>query len=187
MQIKKVLHWAKELKFDGGVENTLNYDLRILGRKGVLSMNAVGGISQLAEIKRDIPKIMDAASFNSGYTYKEFDSKLDEVAAVSIGGLVAGKVLAKTGLLAIIAKFGKVIILGAVAAGAWLINLFRRRKNSDEDESEIASNQPNENIEEQSSISNEVNNEINEVSDRNSINENDADPDKIDENKVSEK
>jgi uncharacterized membrane-anchored protein len=28
---KKVLHWAKELKFDGGIENTLNYDLRILG------------------------------------------------------------------------------------------------------------------------------------------------------------
>jgi hypothetical protein len=116
-------------------------------------MNAVGGISQLAEIKKEIPKIMKSASFNSGYTYKEFDSKLDEVAAVSIGGLVAGKVLAKTGLLAIIAKFGKVIVLGAVAAGAWVINLFRRRKNTDDEVGESEDTNANSNYSSESNHS----------------------------------
>jgi uncharacterized membrane-anchored protein len=38
---KKVLHWAKELKFGEAQDNTLNYNVRILGRKGVMVLNAV--------------------------------------------------------------------------------------------------------------------------------------------------
>jgi uncharacterized membrane-anchored protein len=33
---RKILHWAKELKFEGGSENTLNYNIRILGEKEYL-------------------------------------------------------------------------------------------------------------------------------------------------------
>src|SRR6185295_16936245 len=35
------MYWAKELEF-GGEQHTLNYDVRVLGREGVLPMNAVG-------------------------------------------------------------------------------------------------------------------------------------------------
>ena len=34
----KVLHWAKELKVEGDEGNTLNYDVRVLGRKFLLFM-----------------------------------------------------------------------------------------------------------------------------------------------------
>ena len=37
----KKLYWAKELNFEGSELHTLNYDVRVLGREGVLSMNAV--------------------------------------------------------------------------------------------------------------------------------------------------
>ena len=33
--VAKKLHWAKELQFDGSAQRTLNYNVRVLGRKGV--------------------------------------------------------------------------------------------------------------------------------------------------------
>ncbi|MEI9946725.1 MAG: DUF2167 domain-containing protein [Chitinophagaceae bacterium] len=48
----KVLHWAKELQFGGEDLNTLNYDVRFLGRKGILSLNAVATIDQLPKVKK---------------------------------------------------------------------------------------------------------------------------------------
>jgi uncharacterized membrane-anchored protein len=57
---------------------------------------------------------------------------VDEVAAYTIGGLVAGKVLAKAGLFAVLAKFGKLIFIGIAAAGAGIWRWFRGRKKEKE-------------------------------------------------------
>lgn len=112
-----VLHWAKELKFGDATENTLNYNVRLLGRKGVLNLNAVGSVGQLAEVRTTIPAVIKSVSFSKGLQYADFDPKLDEVAAYGIGGLIAGKVLAKVGFFALILKFWKVLI--ALGAAAW--------------------------------------------------------------------
>ncbi|WP_165370557.1 DUF2167 domain-containing protein [Hymenobacter persicinus] len=112
-----VLHWAKELRFSTSPENTLNYNVRLLGRRGVLNLNAVGSMGQLPEIRRSIPALITSVEFAKGQQYADFDPKLDEVAAYGIGGLVAGKVLAKVGAFALLAKFWKVII--ALVAGGW--------------------------------------------------------------------
>jgi uncharacterized membrane-anchored protein len=109
---RKILHWAKEIKFGNSEINTLNYNVRVLGRKGVLILNAIATKADLPLVQKDISKVLDIVQFNEGYKYKDFDSSIDEVAAWTIGGLVAGKVLAKVGLFAIFAKFGKLIILG---------------------------------------------------------------------------
>lgn len=108
----KVLHWAKEFNFDGSDTNTLNYDLRVLGRKGMYNVSAVAMMEQLDVVKSSIPEIITSIQYNEGSKYSDFDSSVDEVAAWTIGGLVAGKVIAKTGLLAILAKFGKFIFIG---------------------------------------------------------------------------
>lgn len=116
----KVLHWAKELKFGKDEANTLNYDLRVLGRKGMYNISAVAGMDELAEVKASIPGILKSVEFNDGHKYLDFDADTDTVAAWTIGGLVAGKVLAKVGFFAIIAKFGKIIFLAIAAAFAGL-------------------------------------------------------------------
>lgn len=116
----KVLHWAKELKFGTDEANTLNYDLRVLGRKGMYNISAVAGMSELAEVKASIPGILKSVEFNQGHKYLDFDADTDTVAAWTIGGLVAGKVLAKVGFFAILAKFGKIIVIGIIAAFAGL-------------------------------------------------------------------
>ncbi len=123
---RKVLHWAKEIKFGDQEEdgNTLNYEIRILGRKGMVSLNAVGKMYELPTVNKDISKVLTAASFTEGNSYFDFDPKVDKVAAWTIGALVAGKLLAKAGLFAVILKFlaplWKFIVLAFVGVGAWI-------------------------------------------------------------------
>lgn len=112
----KKLHWAKELKFGDSEVNTLNYNIRILGRKGYLNMNAIGNMDALPRVKEDIRGILESVEFNQGFKYSDFNPDLDDVAAYGIGGLIAGKILAKAGFFALLLKFWKVIAIGAVAA-----------------------------------------------------------------------
>lgn len=130
----KILHWAKELQFGSNTDHTLNYDVRILGRKGILSLNAVATMGELNLVKADVPKVIHIANFTSGNTYGDFNPDVDEVAAWTIGGLVAGKLLAKVGLWAVIVKFGKFIILGIIAIGGWLFSRFRKKKEEQTEE-----------------------------------------------------
>jgi uncharacterized membrane-anchored protein len=130
---KKVLHWAKEIKFGTGeAGNTLNYDMRFLGRKGVLSLNAISGINQLELVKGNVAAITNAVSFNEGHRYEDFDSNVDEVAAWTLGGLVAGKVLAKAGFFAVILKFIKPILIGGAALATAIWRWFTGRQQKDE-------------------------------------------------------
>jgi uncharacterized membrane-anchored protein len=128
----KVLHWAKELTVAGDETNTLNYDVRVLGRKGVLSLNAVADMDQLEVVKKNIPAILKMASFGKGHTYSEFNPDVDEVAAWTIGGLVAGKILVKAGMLAGLLKFWKLIAIGLVAAGSFIWKFVRGKKQQPE-------------------------------------------------------
>jgi uncharacterized membrane-anchored protein len=43
--------FAKQLRTEGDSQNGLNYNIRVLGREGVLVLNAVAGIDQLAKVK----------------------------------------------------------------------------------------------------------------------------------------
>ena len=131
----KVLHWAKEYKGDGITEasgNTLNYEIRVLGRKGVLSLNAIGTMDQLAAVKKNIPGVLKMAQFDKGYKYEEFDSGIDNVAAWTIGGLVAGKLLVKAGAFVFLLKFWKLIVLGVVGAVAAVKRFLSGRKKENE-------------------------------------------------------
>lgn len=126
----KKLYWAKELKFGDSGEHTLNYSIRMLGRAGVLELNFVANMSQLAMINQNLHDVLAIPGFRAGHRYDEFNPDLDKVAAYGIGALIAGKVLAKTGLLvlliAFLKKFGIFIVIALGALGAKLL----RRKNT---------------------------------------------------------
>ncbi len=137
---KKILHWAKKLQFGDEAmdpnELTLNYDVRILGRKGVLSLNAVGSMDQLDDINQHIADVLNIATFKEGYAYSDFNPSVDKVAAYTVGGLIAGKLIAKTGILVLILKNIKLVIFALVG----FIGVFRKRiarlfsKNKHEDD-----------------------------------------------------
>ena len=131
-QTAKKLHWAKELEFDGKPEHTLNYDLRALGRRGVLKVNFVAGMDDLPVIRAVIPSVMEMAQFEQGARYTDYIPGTDKVAAYGIGGLIAGKLLAKAGILAggllLLKKLGVFIIIGLAAVGRAVSGMFGRKK-----------------------------------------------------------
>ncbi|TGL65353.1 DUF2167 domain-containing protein [Leptospira jelokensis] len=126
----KKLHWAKELKFEGDTVNTLNYNIRILGRKGILELNAISDIEKLKLVQNDIPAILASTEFNDGEKYSDYSPGIDKMAAYGIGGLIAGKVLAKAGFFALLLKFWKVIALGAVAALGFLKKILTKKADN---------------------------------------------------------
>lgn len=135
---RKMLHWAKKIQFGDEAlapdELTLNYDVRVLGRKGVLSMNAVASMGQLDSVNKHIPDVLAMASFKSGNAYSDFNPSMDKVAAYTVGGLIAGKLLAKTGILLLLLKNIKLVLLaigGLFAAfRKKLGGLFSRKKEA---------------------------------------------------------
>lgn len=127
------LYWAKQLKFSGGDEDTLNYNIRILGRRGVLVLNAVAAISQLPEIERKAPMILAALDFNPGNRYADFSEVAgDKVASYGIAALVAGGVAAKLGLFkglwVLLLGAKKFVIIGVIALAALVRKFFGKNK-----------------------------------------------------------
>jgi uncharacterized membrane-anchored protein len=128
----KKLYWAKEISSDAGESHSLNYDVRVLGREGVLSMEAVAPMDLMEQVRTDMRPLLEVAEFNEGYRYAEFNAKTDRMAEYGLGALIAGGVAAKLGLFgklfALLVAFKKVILVGLIAAGGWIAKLFGKKK-----------------------------------------------------------
>ena len=122
------IYWAKRLKFEGSPKDTVNYDVRVLGRSGYLSLNAVAGIDQLGTIKSEMPRMIELTEFDPGARYADYQAGSDKLAAYGIAALVAGGVAAKAGLFgklfAVLLAAKKFIVVILVALGAAVKKLF---------------------------------------------------------------
>ena len=129
------LYWAKEIAFGDDKEHTLNYNIRILGRRGVLVLNAVSGMQQLSSIEQQMPVIISCTDFNPGYRYSDYKVGMDKTAEYGIAALVAGGIAAKTGLftklLGLLLAAKKILIAALIALGAFLTKILKSRKNQD--------------------------------------------------------
>ena len=119
--------WAKQLRFEGSEQDTLNYNVRALGRRGVVQANFIAGMDQLSQVREAAPEVMDMIFFTSGNQYADYQDG-DRVAAYGIAGMVAGgAVLAKkTGLIALVLVFAKKFAVVGLAAAAGLFGAARK-------------------------------------------------------------
>jgi uncharacterized membrane-anchored protein len=128
------LYWAKQLKFEGETQDTLNYSIRMLGRKGVLELNAVASIEQFPEIDKQTPQILGMVDFKEGSRYGDFDPKVDKVATYGIAALVAGGIAAKLGFFKLfwvgLLAAKKFVIIGLIAVAAFIRKIFKRGGSS---------------------------------------------------------
>jgi uncharacterized membrane-anchored protein len=131
----KKLYWAKEIAFQGGEQHTLNYDVRVLGRRGFLSLNAVAGMSELGAVQSGMQQLLPSAEFDAGARYADYDSSSDKAAGYGIAALIGGGIAAKTGLLA---KLGALLIAGKkliiflfIGLAAFVRKLFGGGKDND--------------------------------------------------------
>lgn len=129
-------YWAKELKFGDSKEgNTLNYNLRILGRGGILELNAVAGMAQLKQIETATPDLLAMVDFNPGNHYADYKPGTDKVATYGLAALVAGGIAAKAGLfkglLVALLAMKKFLIVGAIAAFVLIKKIFGGKKSTE--------------------------------------------------------
>jgi uncharacterized membrane-anchored protein len=123
--------WARDIAFSGEKVDTLNYDLRLLNRQGVLVLNLVSHMDGLPEARAAAVDLSRTAAFDAGSRYEDYKSG-DKKAAYGVAGLVAAGLgvaaAQKFGLFAIgllLLKKGAVIIAAAFAgAAAWFRKLF---------------------------------------------------------------
>ena len=124
------LTWALNLGFTDGA--TINYDIRMLGRRGVMKATLIGSPETYAAAVPRTKQILAGYRFNAGDTYGEWKTG-DKVAAVGLAGLVAGGAAvaaSKTGLLAklglLFAKGGKAVIIGVIAVFAGIGSFIKK-------------------------------------------------------------
>lgn len=117
------MYWAKDLVFDGSDYHTLNYDMRVLGRRGVLTLSYVAGMDQLEEIRASRDEVLAMAEFTDGNRYADYQPG-DQKAEYGLAALVAGgaglAIAKKTGIIAMVLLALKkfwFIIAGVVIAG----------------------------------------------------------------------
>ncbi|MGK5032939.1 DUF2167 domain-containing protein [Janthinobacterium sp. DSP2-3-3] len=139
------LYWAKDLMVDGG-EHSLNYNVRVLGREGVLNLNAIASMQQIETIKKEMQQVTAFTEFTEGNRYTDFDSKTDKVAEYGLAALVAGGVASKLGLfgklLALLLAFKKVLLLAVVGGGAAIVKFLGGKRKDKQAPQPLAQAEP---------------------------------------------
>lgn len=117
------LYWARELQV--GNEHMVSYHIRVLGRQGILSMNAESSINNQALLINDMSKVLHTASFTEGNRYVDFNSKTDKVALWTVGTLVTGKIVDQTRIFALLGKYLNLIVSWLVVVIVLISNLLK--------------------------------------------------------------
>ena len=111
----------------------VNYNTLALGRYGYLSMNMVGDLKDLPDMKPHAKTLLNYLDFNEGKRYADFDSGTDKVAAVGLAALIAGAAF-KTGLLGKLWAFlipivmaGKKLLVFIVIGAAALLRWWKKK------------------------------------------------------------
>jgi uncharacterized membrane-anchored protein len=128
------LGWAIRVESDGG--QSVNYNTRLLGRKGIMSVNLVIDPEKLQATLPEYKQMLAKYDYKPGERYSEFKQgdKIAKygLAALVVGGAAAGA--AKLGLFGTIAVFfkkaWKLVIIAVVAIGAFLKRLILGRDKS---------------------------------------------------------
>lgn len=121
----KALHWPMAFRFGESEQHVLNYEVRLLGRKGVLCINAVGNISRLAEVRRQMPVLLQHITFTKGNRYIDYNPLTDRAGEWGIYNLATGKAWTAADLrhqLAIMVEF--LLICCVIGGGCYLVHYY---------------------------------------------------------------
>ncbi len=130
------LEWAIRGESEGSP--VINYNTRLLGRKGVMEVNLVIDPDKLNAALPQYQALLTDYSYKQGERYAEYRSG-DKLAKYGLAALITGgaaAVAVKTGLFAslvlLFKKGAKLIVIAVLAVGAWLKKLFTGGRKSQE-------------------------------------------------------
>ena len=126
----KSLEWAFRLRSDNSSEDTINYNTRLLGRRGVMEVLLVTENSAMQSSVADFKSTLPGFAFSPGERYADFKPG-DHVAEYGLAALVTGgaaAVAAKKGWFAAIglflAKMWRLLAIGVIALWAGVRKFF---------------------------------------------------------------
>lgn len=130
----KVLEWATLLKDDTGAQS-VNYNTRVLGRKGVMTVQLVTAPERFDASLVQFKQALGGFAYKDGERYADYQPG-DHVAEYGLAALVAGGAIAmgsKKGFFAMIAAFfaaaWKIVIPVFIGLGLWLKRLFGKKND----------------------------------------------------------
>jgi uncharacterized membrane-anchored protein len=118
------LEWGLRLRAEDG-DQTVNYTVRILGRRGVMRATLVSNPQGLNADIKDFKTSLASYDFVAGERYSEFVAG-DKIAEYGLAALVLGgaaAVATKTGFLKALGKF---VVIGVVALGGTILAVVRK-------------------------------------------------------------
>jgi len=116
------LEWAIEAK-DDRQRPIVNYDVRLLGRRGYLSVTLIARPDALDAARPQVAGILRDVSYKTGNRYAEFVAG-DKVAEYGLTALIAGGAGAAAVKLGLLGKLGKLLVAAwklvvAAVVGLW--------------------------------------------------------------------
>ncbi len=115
---------AKELAVLGNPETTLNYNIRMLTRRGVLDLNAVASMHDFNQVKTETEQLAGLTEIAVGQSYSDFDRNHDPIAGYTVTEMVTGYVSQLGWLSNLWATLIALKYAVATAALAFLLALF---------------------------------------------------------------
>jgi uncharacterized membrane-anchored protein len=94
---------------DTSKEQSVNHNVRLLGREGYISATLVSDPSTLVAAQEEVEGILPSFSYNSGKRYAEFKQG-DKLAGYGLAALVAGGAGAAALKLGLFAKLGQLLV-----------------------------------------------------------------------------
>ncbi|MCY6371683.1 DUF2167 domain-containing protein [Clostridium ganghwense] len=153
-------------------EKIVNYNVRILGRKGVTLVTLVADKEKMEQVKPHLQNIISNYSYKKGNKYTDYVKGEDKVskfglAALIVGGTAASKLGLLAKILLIFKKLWIVLILGIGGLFKKIIGIFKKKPantNNNTSYTEI-NNLDNSNVE----VSSEISATANDTNDQNTL------------------
>lgn len=136
----KIIGWEQKPRYDANTNNLewavrgetegntiINYNTRLLGRRGVMSVMLVVAPEMLTLTLPTFKELLAGFSYKSGNRYAEF-TQGDKIAKYGLTGLVVGGAAAVAAKAGLFKWLWKVLVGGAVVVGAFFKKLFGRKK-----------------------------------------------------------
>jgi uncharacterized membrane-anchored protein len=132
--VNKRLVWALSAvtRGEAAAPATVNYNTRVLGRSGYISLNMLTDSARFTHDKAVADGLLTGLAYDQGKRYADFNASTDHVAAYGLAALIGVVALKKLGLIAVATafflKFAKLGAIAVVGLGAAVRKLLRGRR-----------------------------------------------------------
>ncbi|HWL52158.1 MAG TPA: DUF2167 domain-containing protein [Chthoniobacteraceae bacterium] len=121
------LEWATRTRDKVNGEVGINYNVRVLGRRGTMAVTLVVDPEHLAGALPTFQKSLAGYEFKSGHRYAEWRQG-DKIAQYGLTGLILGGGAAMASKFGLLQKLWKIILIPVFAVFGYLSKLFKKKE-----------------------------------------------------------